>query len=67
MILLDIIGALTKRKFVVPDTLPTTLSGWIEAIMLSLGVNFQKNYIVDDDVKDIPITAAEEECTEKVR
>lgn len=63
--LLDIIGALTKRKFVVPDVLPTTLAAWVEAIMFSLGVNFQKNYIVDDDVKDISITSEREEVADK--
>lgn len=63
--LLDIIGALTKRIFVMPEELPTTVSGWVEAIMASLGRNFNKLYIVDDDVKDLPLTAAAEKIDGK--
>ena len=63
--LLDIIGMLVKRKFVIPDALPTTLGGWIGAMMSSLGVNFSGKYIVDEDVSGIGLTATEEAVTEK--
>lgn len=63
--LLDIIGMLVKRKFVVPPTLPTTLAGWVEALMGSLGDNFREKYIVDDDVKAFPLTAKAEEVDGK--
>ena len=59
--LLDIIGMLVNRRFVVPDTLPTTLGGWIGAIVSSIGVNFTDLYIVDDDVSSTPLTAKKEE------
>lgn len=58
--LLDIVGMLVKRKFVVPAILPTTLSGWLEAILVSLGGNFADRFIVDDDVADTPMTATED-------
>lgn len=58
--LLDIIGMLVKRKFVIPETLPTTLGTWLEAIMSSLGVNFSTRYIVDEDVAEIALTATAE-------
>lgn len=58
--LLDIIGMLVKRKFVVPASLPTTLSGWLGAIMSSLGVNFSNKYIVDDDVGSTDLTSTAE-------
>lgn len=55
--LIDICGALTKRKFTVPGTLPTTLEGWVAAIMASLGVGFTDRYIVDSDVAATALTA----------
>lgn len=58
--LLDIVGMLVKRKFVVPAILPTTLSGWLEAILVSLGGNFADRFIVDDDVANTPMTATED-------
>lgn len=63
--LLDIIGMLVKRKFVIPSPLPTTLSGWMEAIMGSLGENFREKYLVDDDVKGFSLTTDAESVTEK--
>lgn len=63
--LLDVIGMLVKRKFVVPATLPTTLSGWIEAIMSSLGVNFSAKYIVDESVGALALTAAADKVAGK--
>lgn len=55
--LIDVIGMLTKRRFVTPSPLPTTVSGWLQAIMGSLGVNFMGDYIVDDDVADLALTS----------
>lgn len=54
--LLDIIGQLTKRKFIAPATLPTTLSAWLTSLMASLGNNFSSNFIVDDDVSSATVT-----------
>lgn len=44
--LVDIIGLLTSRTFMVPTTLPTTLEGWIQAIVSQLGVNFTGKYTI---------------------
>lgn len=63
--LLDVIGSLTKRNFVVPATLPTTVSGWIEAIMASLGTNFRTNYIVEDSIKNLSLTALKDDIKDK--
>ena len=63
--LLDIVGMLVNRRFVVPETLPTTLGGWVEAIMSSLGINFKKKYKVDDDVNGITVSAKKEEISDK--
>ena len=63
--LLDIIGMLVKRKFVIPSTLPTTLAGWSGAIMSSLGVNFSNKYIVDEAVAGTALTATADKVAEK--
>lgn len=55
--LVDVIGMLVNRRFVLPAVLPTTLGGWIEAITSSLGVNFRTFFSVDPDVAVIPLTA----------
>lgn len=58
--LIDIIGMLAKRKFVVPGALPNTLGGWIESIMASLGVSFRNKYIVDAEASAITLTSNKE-------
>lgn len=62
--LVDIIGMLVDRNYSPPDTLPTTLGGWIASIVACLGVNLAGRYIVDDEVKDLALTAAVEDVTD---
>lgn len=62
--LVDIIGMLVDRNYSPPDTLPTTLGGWIASIVACLGVNLAGRYIVDDEVKDLALTAAIEDVTD---
>ena len=45
--LIDIVGLLCDRLFVVPDTLPTTLEGWVAEIVGQLGKAFEGRYYVD--------------------
>ena len=47
--LVDIVGLLSEREFHAPDTIPTTLSGWIAALVGQLGANFADWYHVDPD------------------
>ena len=64
--LVDVIGLLTKRTFIPPDTLPTTLSGWVAALVANLGTNFTGNYHVDPEYADLSVTAnSREEVTGK--
>lgn len=63
--LLDVVGMLVKRRFVVPATLPTTLDGWIQAIMASLGVNFSHKYLVDENVVGLVLTSTKEKVSGK--
>lgn len=58
--LVDIIGLITQRDFLVPETLPTTLAGWIAAIVAHLGANFANRYIVDEAVANLELTATAE-------
>lgn len=58
--LVDIIGMLTKRRFSAPETLPTTLGGWIASLLENMGPNFKKRFIVDDDVTNLSLAATAE-------
>ena len=55
--LVDIIGLLSEREFVPPSTLPTTVTGWIEAILGMLGSNFSDRYTIDPSFANVGLTA----------
>lgn len=57
--LVDIIGLLANRTFIPPDPLPTTLPGWLAAVVAQLGENFAARYHVDPDYADVSITAGD--------
>ena len=54
--LVDIVGLLADREFKAPSTLPTTLSGWLAALVGQLGTNFTDKYHVDPDYADAAAT-----------
>lgn len=54
--LVDIVGLLADREFKAPSTLPTTLSGWMSALVAQLGANFTGWYHVDPDYADAAAT-----------
>lgn len=54
--LVDIVGLLAAREFKTPSTLPTTLSGWLAALVGQLGANFEGWYHVDPDYADAAAT-----------
>lgn len=56
--LVDIIGLLASREFLPPSTLPTTLEGWIAALVGQLGVNFASRYTVDQNYSGAAVTAS---------
>lgn len=45
--LVDIVGLLTDREYIPPETLPTNLDGWIKSIVSQLGKNFESFYTID--------------------
>ena len=47
--LVDIVGLLADREFRAPSALPTTLSGWLAALVGQLGANFKDKYHVDSN------------------
>ncbi len=64
--LVDIIGLLSERTFIVPDTLPTTLSGWLQALVSQLGPNFSSRWHADPAYADRPVEAnSREDVTNK--
>lgn len=54
--LVDIIGLLAGREFVAPDTLPTTLGGWLAALVGQLGANFANMWHADPDYTNTELT-----------
>ena len=54
--LVDIIGLLTDRGYIPPETLPTDLEGWVASLVAQLGVNFVGRYIVDPNYAKLPLT-----------
>ena len=57
--LVDIVGLLADREFIPPDSLPTTLEGWIAALVAQLGSNFEGFYTVDQDYASAAATVRE--------
>lgn len=70
--LVDIIGLLSGRSFIAPTTLPTTLEGWVAALVAQLGTAFVSRYTVDADYAAVSLTATADDvdgksCTELLR
>lgn len=55
--LVDIVGLVCNRTFIVPDALPTTLEGWIKSIVSQLGDAFKNFYTIDQNYKSKAVTA----------
>lgn len=55
--LVDIIGLLADREFIPPATLPTTLDGWLAALVAQLGDNFAGRYHSDPAYGSLAVTA----------
>jgi hypothetical protein len=62
--LVDIIGLLADRQYIPPDTLPTTLDGWMQSIAAQLGTNFAERYHVDPDYADKALTCQADDVAE---
>lgn len=61
--LVDIVGLIAGRTFLPPDTLPTTLGGWLGAIVAQLGDNFKDRWHADPDYTELPLVCAREDVT----
>lgn len=55
--LVDIIGLITDRAFIPPETLPTTLGGWLKAVVSQLGTVFENRWHADPEYVDKPVIA----------
>lgn len=60
--LVDIIGLLSARTFIPPATLPTTLDGWMAAVVAQLGTNFADKYHVDPNYQATQLVANDVEA-----
>lgn len=61
--LVDIIGLIARRAFVAPKVLPTTLAGWLSALVGQLGKNFENRYYVPPEYANMPVTIRREDLT----
>ena len=54
--LIDIIDLLIDRKYDAPNTLPTTLEGWISSLVDQLGATFSGHYTIDNSLGTTALT-----------
>lgn len=55
--LVDIIGLVSNRTFIPPDVLPTTLGGWLKAVVSQLGDAFVNRWHADPAYENKPVIA----------
>lgn len=60
--LVDIIGLVAERTFLVPDPMPTTTGGWFAAVVGQLGEAFKNRWHVDPDYVNLSVTANSREA-----
>lgn len=58
--MVDIIGLISEREFILRGSLPTTLGGWVQAIVNQLGTNFADKWHVDENYTGLTVTANNE-------
>lgn len=58
--MVDIIGLISEREFILSGSLPTTLGGWVQAIVNQLGTNFADKWQVDENYAGLTVTANNE-------
>lgn len=63
--LVDIVGLLAERQYIVPETLPTTLEGWAASFVAQLGKSFQGLYIVDPEYAGAALSCSAEDVQGK--
>lgn len=65
--LVDIIGLLVDREYQAPETLPTTLGGWVQSVVLQLGSNFSSAYTVDAEYADYPLVIEDSDAISGIK
>lgn len=58
--MVDIIGLISDREFILSGPMPTTLGGWVQAIVNQLGANFADKWKVDANYAGLTVTANNE-------
>ena len=53
--LVDIIGLLSERNYVIPETLPSTLQGWASSLVSQLGASFANRLTIDPNYADMEL------------
>lgn len=58
--MVDIIGLIYEREFILSGPMPTALGGWVQAIVNQLGSNFADKWHVDENYSGLTVTANNE-------
>jgi hypothetical protein len=53
--LIDIVGLAVDRRFVMPETVPNTLKGWIAAAMASVSEELKEQYIIAEGYENVTV------------
>lgn len=61
--LVDILGLLADREFIPPEVLPSTVEGWVQAVLSMLGPNFTGLYTIDSAFSGTALAADREAVT----
>lgn len=63
--LVDIVGLLSQREYILPDMLPTTLEEWAASFVAQLGSSFEGLYIVDPNYSNVELSCSAEDVQGK--
>lgn len=56
--MIDIVGLLASRKFVLSGSVPSTLEGWVSEIVDQLGTTFSGHYVIDGTLGTTALTCS---------
>ena len=62
--LVDILGLVANREFVVPETLPTAFPGWLMEVLGQLGESFAKKFFVETYLETASVVAYDRKLLE---
>ena len=62
--MIDIVGLLASRKFVLSGSVPSTLEGWVSEIVDQLGTTFSGHYVIDGTLGTTALTCSTDDVAD---